>query len=129
MACSHWRRSSASPKPAARRRLRAWWTLLPTAFAIDSVALEVLFTAGPLLAAGIIAVASPLAALVVSAGCSLIGTLAFVAQRPSQAWRPDPDAGARGRLGALSSLRTLAFAALPGGFCFGAVARCSCARP
>jgi MFS family permease len=101
--------------------LRAMWSsllrgreqLLPTAFAIDSVALEVLFTAGPLLAAGIIAVASPLAALVVSAGCSLIGTLAFVAQRPSQAWRPDPDAGARGRLGALSSsgVRTLAFAA------------------
>jgi MFS family permease len=111
--------------------LRAMWSglmrdreeLLPTAFAIDSVALEVLFTAGPLLAAGIIAVASPLAALVVSAGCSLTGTFAFIAQRPSRTWRPDPHAGAGGRLGALSSsgVRTLAFAALPVGFCFGAV--------
>jgi MFS family permease len=111
--------------------LRAMWSgllrgreaLLPTAFAIDSVALEVLFTAGPLVAAGIIAVASPLAALVVSAGCSLTGTLAFIAQRSSRAWKPSPDAGARGRLGALSSsgVRTLAVAALPVGFCFGAV--------
>jgi MFS family permease len=111
--------------------LRTMWTdlmdgresLLPTAFAIDSVALEALFTAGPLLAAAIIAVASPLAALVVSAGCSLTGTLAFIAQRPSRAWRPDPDAGTAGRLGALTSsgVRTLAFAALPIGFCFGAV--------
>jgi MFS family permease len=97
--------------------------LLPTAFALDSVALEALFTAGPLLAAGIIAVASPLAALVVSAGCSLTGTLAFIAQRPSRAWRPEPAARPAGRLGALSSsgVRTLAFAALPVGFCFGAV--------
>jgi MFS family permease len=111
--------------------LRTMWSglmagreaLLPTAFALDSVALEALFTAGPLLAAAIIAVASPLAALVVSAACSLTGTLAFIAQRPSRAWRPDPRAGAAGRLGALSSsgVRTLAFAALPVGFCFGAV--------
>lgn len=98
-------------------------SLLATAFALDSVALEALFTAGPLLAAAIIAVASPLAALVVSAGCSLTGTLAFIAQRPSRAWRPDPAAAPAGRLGALSSsgVRTLAFAALPVGFCFGAV--------
>jgi MFS family permease len=111
--------------------LRTMWSglmhgresLLATAFALDSVALEALFTAGPLLAAAIIAVASPLAALVVSAGCSLTGTLAFIAQQPSRAWRPDPHAGAAGRLGALSSsgVRTLAFAALPVGFCFGAI--------
>jgi MFS family permease len=103
--------------------LRGRESLLSTAFAIDSVALEVLFTAGPLLAAGIIAVASPLAALVVSAACSLTGTLAFIAQRPSRAWRPEPAAAAPGRLGALSSsgVRTLAFAALPVGFGFGTV--------
>ena len=46
--------------------MRGREALLPTAFALDSVALEALFTAGPLLAAAIIAVASPLAALVVS---------------------------------------------------------------
>jgi MFS family permease len=98
-------------------------SLLATAFALDSVALEALFTAGPLVAAAVIAVASPLAALVVSAGCSLTGTLAFIAQRPSRAWRPDPRTRSVGRLGALSSsgVRTLAFAALPVGFCFGTV--------
>ena len=103
--------------------MRGRESLLATAFALDSVALEALFTAGPLLAAAIIAVASPLAALVVSAGCSLTGTLAFIAQRPSRAWRPDPSAEPVSRLGALSSsgVRTLAFAALPVGFCFGAV--------
>jgi MFS family permease len=111
--------------------LRAMWddlllgreSLRPTAFALDSVALEALFTAGPLLAAAIIAIASPLAALVVSAACSLTGTLAFIAQRPSRAWRPDPHAAPVGRLGALNSsgVRTLAFSALPVGFCFGAV--------
>jgi MFS family permease len=111
--------------------LRAMWSsllrdrepLLPTAFAIDSIALEALFTAGPLLAAGIIAVATPVTALGVSAICSLTGTLAFVAQRPSHAWRPARDASTHGSLGALSSsgVRTLAFAALPVGFCFGAV--------
>jgi MFS family permease len=103
--------------------MRGRESLLATAFALDSVALEALFTAGPLLAAAIIAVASPLAALVVSAGCSLTGTLAFIAQRPSRAWRPDPAAHPAGRLGALGSsgVRTLAFAALPVGFCFGAV--------
>jgi hypothetical protein len=51
-------------------------SLLATAFALESVALEALFTAGPLLAVAIIAVASPLVALIVSAGCSLTGTLA-----------------------------------------------------
>jgi hypothetical protein len=106
---------------AGLRRGRAWRGA--PGFAIDSVALEALFTAGPLIAAAIIAVASPLTALVVSAACSLTGTLAFIAQRPSRTWRPEPSAGEQGRLGALSSsgVRTLAFAALPVGFCFGAV--------
>lgn len=59
--------------------LRGREPLLPTAFAIDSVALETLFTAGPLLTAGSSHVATPVAALVISASCSLTGTLAFIA--------------------------------------------------
>jgi MFS family permease len=100
--------------------------LMPTAFALDSVALEFLFTAGPLTAALIIAVASPVAALVVCAACSLGGTLAFIARPPSRAWRPDARAGSHGLLGALrsSGVRTLAFAALPVGFCFGVIEIC-----
>ena len=117
--------------PSVGGALRAMWPgllsgrepLLPTAFALDSVALETLLTAGPLLAAVMVAVASPVAALLACAAFSLAGTLAFVARAPSRAWRPSADAGMHGTLGALSSsgVRTLAFAALPVGFCFGAV--------
>jgi MFS family permease len=111
--------------------LRALWPellrrrrdLLPAAFAVDSVALELLFTTGPLLAAVIVAIASPVSALVICAGCSLVGTAAFVSRPPSRAWRPEADAGSHGALGALrsSGVRTVAFAAVPVGFCFGAV--------
>ena len=111
--------------------LRALWPellqrredLLPTAFAVDSVALELLFTTGPLLAAVIVAVASPVTALVLCAGCSLLGTAAFVSRPPSRAWRPEARAGSHGALGALrsSGVRTVTFAAAPVGFCFGAV--------
>jgi MFS family permease len=97
--------------------------LLTTAFALDSVAIELLFTVGPLLSAGIIAVVSPIAALVLSCACVLAGTLLFVMQPPSRDWRPDPDAGSHGWLGALASpgVRTLMLATLPAGFCFGVV--------
>ena len=111
--------------------LRALWPellrhlddLLPAAFALDSVALELLFTAGPLIAALVVAVASPVTALILCAGCSLLGTAAFVTRPPSRAWRPEPGAGSHGALGALrsSGVRTVAFAAVPVGFCFGAI--------
>ena len=97
--------------------------LVPTAFALDSVAIELLFTLGPLIAAATIAVVSPVAALALSAGCVFTGVALFVAQPPSRYWRPHADAGAHGALGALRSggVRTLLLATLPLGFCFGAV--------
>ncbi|HZH24431.1 MAG TPA: MFS transporter [Solirubrobacteraceae bacterium] len=103
--------------------LRRRKELLAAAFALDSVAIELLFTVGPLIAALIIAVASPAAALVVSAACSLLGTLAFITRRPSRAWRPHAASGSHGALGALRSagVRTIVFSSLPVGFCFGAV--------
>jgi MFS family permease len=111
--------------------LRALWPellrrrdeLIPAAFALDSVAIELLFTLGPLIAAVVIAIASPVSALVLSAACSLVGTLAFLARPPSRDWRPDPAAGERDRAGALRSagVRTIVFASVPVGFCFGAV--------
>ena len=111
--------------------LRALWPgllrrsdeLLPAAFALDSVAIELLFTVGPLIAAATIAVISPIAALALSAACTLTGAALFVAQRPSRDWRPDERAGSHGALGALRSggVRTLMLATLPIGFCFGAV--------
>ncbi len=103
--------------------LRGREELLPTAFALDSVAVELLFTVGPLIAAVIVAVASPEAALVASAACSLVGTLLFVARPPSRNWRPHAKSGSHGALGALRSagVRTIVFSSLPVGFCFGAV--------
>jgi MFS family permease len=117
--------------PNVGAALRALWPrllehrddLVPTAFALDSVSIELLFTAGPLIAAAIIAVISPIAALALSAACTLTGVALFVAQPPSREWRPDAAAGTHGRLGALRSggVRTLMFATVPIGFCFGAV--------
>jgi hypothetical protein len=97
--------------------------LVTTAFALDSVAVELLFTTGPLLTALVVALVSPAAALILAAAVGLAGTLAFVAQPPSRAWRPHPDAGTHGRLGALRSrgVRTLLLTMLPVGFGFGAV--------
>jgi len=103
--------------------LRRREELLPTAFALDSVAVELLFTVGPLIAALIIAVASPVAALVASAACSVVGTLLFIARPPSRDWRPHADSGSHGALGALRSagVRTIVISSVPVGFCFGAI--------
>jgi MFS family permease len=111
--------------------LRALWPellqrrdeLVPAAFALDAVAIEVLFTTGPLIAAAVIAAVSPIAALALSAACTLTGVALFVMQPPSRDWRPHEHAGTHGRLGALQShgVRTLMLATLPIGFCFGAV--------
>ena len=111
--------------------LRALWPellrrrddLVPAAFALDSVAIELLFTTGPLIAAVVIATVSPIAALALSAACTLTGVAVFVVQPPSRDWRPHEQAGTHGRLGALRSrgVRTLMVATLPIGFCFGAV--------
>jgi len=97
--------------------------LVPTAFALDSVAIELLFTTGPLLTAVVVSLVSPAAALGLAALLGLVGTIAFVAQPPSRHWRPHPDAGSHGPLGALRSggVRTLMVATAPVGFGFGAV--------
>ncbi len=117
--------------PSLGAALRTLWpqllagrrTLLPAAFALDSVAIELLFTAGPLFAAAIVVIVSPIAALILCAVCTLAGTVLFVTREPSRTWRPGPDAGSHGVLGALRSagVRTIMVATIPIGFCFGAV--------
>jgi MFS family permease len=103
--------------------LRRREQLVPAAFALDSVAIELLFTVGPLIAAAVIAVVSPIAALGLSAACTVAGVALFVVQPPSRDWRPHAEAGSHGALGALRSdgVRTLMLATLPVGFCFGAI--------
>jgi MFS family permease len=79
--------AGATVPPTSSVQRALWPTLLgerddlrQAAFALDSVGIELLFITGPLVTGVIAAVASPEAALAVSAAAVLGGTLAFVAQ-------------------------------------------------
>jgi MFS family permease len=97
--------------------------LVSPAFALDSVLTELLFVLGPLATAVLVAVVDPGAALVLSAGVVVTGTIWFVAALPA----PDPAlAGSRHRHGLLGALRspgivTLVLTMLPVGFGLGAI--------
>jgi MFS family permease len=95
--------------------------LMQGAFALDSVLTEAIFTAGPLLTAGLVVLFEPAAALLVSVAAMLVGTVALVAALPPGEEPPahPPD----GRLGALAApgIRTLVASMLPVGFAFGAL--------
>jgi MFS family permease len=114
---------SATLRPLWGQILREDPDLLPTAYALDSVLIELVFVLGPLVTAVATALLSPALALVLSAGFVIAGTIAFTASPPSRAWRPEPQEARHGWLGALRSpgLRTLVAATLPLGFCFGAM--------
>ena len=114
---------SATLRPLWGPMLHDDQDLLPTAYALDSVMIELVFVLGPLLTAAATALLSPVAALALAAALLVGGTVAFASSPPSRAWRPDPAAGGHGWLGALRSpgLRTLVAATLPLGFCFGAM--------
>ena len=96
--------------------------LLAGAFALDSVMIEVVFVTGPLLTTLVVATLGPQYALIVSAGCVLLGSTWMLA---GLAGRPGPERNEAGRRafgpGALASagLRTLVLASLPVGFAFG----------
>ena len=98
--------------------------LIPGAFALDSVMIEVIFVVGPLIVTAILAVTGPEYALGVSAGCVLSGTLMLMAGLRG---RPGParQAGSQPVLGlgalAAPGVRTLVLASLPVGFCFGSI--------
>jgi MFS family permease len=94
---------------------------LPALFALESTVLELTFVAGPPLALGLGAVWTTGAALIVSGGLLLAGTLAFALHPVSRRWRPDRRV-ARTRGGSLRSpaLRTLVVTLLGTGAVFGA---------
>lgn len=114
--------------PPASSVLRSMWPevlrdrreLIQPAYALDSIVIELIFIGGPLLTAATVVLVGPEAALAISAGAVLGGTVAFVAQL-SRYPEPARPAGG-GLLGALASpaIRTLALASFPVGFCFGA---------
>ncbi|WP_425265308.1 MFS transporter [Streptomyces rubellomurinus] len=91
-----------------------------TAFAFESVTDEFTFVIGPILASGIAAFANPAAALVAEASLTLVGGLAFAAQRRTAPARIIPEPGVR-RASALASpgVRLLAAAFLGVGTVFG----------
>ncbi len=62
---------------------------LHTAFAFESIAQEIIFIAGPLLAAAASAW-SPLAPMAITASATLIGTIGFVTAEPSRTFRGMP---------------------------------------
>ena len=96
--------------------------LLPTAYALDGIAIELVFVTGPLLTAAIVVVASPAVALLVACGFVILGTIVLVTTPASRAWRPDARQHERHLLGALASpgVRTIVAATAPVGFALGA---------
>jgi MFS family permease len=109
-------------RPLLPRLLGSDQSLLPTAYAVDGIAIEVVFIVGPLLTAVIVSLGSPAGALLVSCGFVLVGTLVLVTAPASRAWRPDPGDHERHVLGALASpgVRTIIAATAPIGFALGA---------
>jgi MFS family permease len=93
-----------------------------SALALDAIALEVVFVGGPLVAALVIALASPAAALLTGVALSAAGTAAFAAAPPSRAWR-SADRTDRGRLGPLAApgVRTLLLSTAGLGVAFGSM--------
>lgn len=93
--------------------------LVSSAYALDSVVIEVIFIAGPLGTAAIVALAGPEFALAVSAAAVLAGATAFVLALAGHEERRTVRGG--NPLGALASpgIRTLVLASFPVGFCFG----------
>ena len=112
--------------------LRSRWPLLlsgqpdliPSAYALDSVMIELIFVVGPLLTTVVVATVGPEYALAVSVACVLGGTFMLLVGLRGRGRPEAPRAGSRRfGLGALAApgLRTLVLASLPVGFAFGAI--------
>jgi MFS family permease len=96
--------------------------LVPSAFALDSVMIELIFVTGPLITTATVALVGAEYALGVSAGCVLAGTTVMLAGLRGYGHPERAREGARALgLGALAApgLRTLVLASLPVGFALG----------
>ncbi|MFF3847526.1 MFS transporter [Streptomyces sp. NPDC002328] len=83
--------------PPLEGGLRALWPSVlrredqvHTAYALDAVAQEVMFTVGPLLVTVCVSLWSPQAALIVINAIGVLGALSVVVSPPSRAWRSAP---------------------------------------
>ncbi len=107
---SHWRELAGSAQ------------LARTAYALDSVMIEVSFVGGPLITAVIVAFTGAEVALALSAVLVVLGTALFLARMPV-APAGEVDEGPRGLLGPLTDpgIRMIALVTFPVGFCIGTV--------
>lgn len=110
--------------PPLEGGLRALWPSVlgkdeqvHTAYAMDAIAQEVMFTVGPLLVTGCVALWSERAALLVVNAVGVLGALSVVMSRPSRAWRSAPREAHW-----LGALRSPGLLALLGAFLFVGVA-------
>jgi MFS family permease len=95
--------------------------LVSSAYALDSVLIEISFISGPLITAGVVALAGPGLALGISAGLLVVGTAVFLAALPqAESARPDGERGFFGAL-AIPAVRVIALTCLPVGFCLGSI--------
>lgn len=98
--------------------------LIPGAYALDSVMIELIFVTGPLVTTVVVATVGAQYALLVSAACAIAGVLLMLGGLRGQ---PGPSPTAEGGralgLGALAApgLRTLVLASLPVGFTLGTI--------
>jgi MFS family permease len=107
-------------RPLLPRLLADAPELLPAAYALDSVLIEIAFVTGPLVVAAAIAAVSAAGALVAACVLAVAGTVALVTAPASRAWRPDP-AAERHVLGPLVApgVRTIVLVTMPVGFALG----------
>ncbi|MEU9958294.1 MFS transporter [Streptomyces sp. NPDC050982] len=106
--------------PPLEGGLRALWPSVlrkedqvHTAYAMDAVAQEVMFTVGPLLVTLCVALRSAQAALIILNVIGVLGALSVVVSRPSRAWRSAPREAHW-----LGALRSSGLIALLGAFLF-----------
>lgn len=74
-----------------RQRLRDE-SLLGAAYSLESVLIELIFIAGPMLVALLVALASPEAAVLLAAFCAAVGTALFLRSPALANWRMNPGA-------------------------------------
>jgi len=110
--------------------MRALWSrlvseerLLTSAYAMESVLIELAFVTGPLLVAGLVAVFGPELAVGTAAILAGCGSIGLAATTVSRAWHPEPHPVARSFAGPLVSpaVRWLLLALVAFGAGFGAI--------
>lgn len=117
--------SGAIAVPAGAALRSVWSELLAAndarqaGYSLMTVNQEVTFVLGPLLAGGVIALASPGAAVAVAAGLELAGALAFATARAARSMRPAAHDERRGGALASAGLRTILATAVAFGAVFG----------